>query len=162
MGMIDRFSIVLDKDRIDMDLLLMADPFLPQVARYLNTCYAFAGIVGQKTVAACLVEKQESYYNIVNLAVYPAYQGKGLGREMLLYLLDFVRAQGGRYIETGCGNASLHLYRMFQKAGFRVVGVWPDYFLSDNRTATVENGIVNRDMVRFRIDLEEKKLTTIG
>lgn len=160
--MTNQFIIVNDRSKIDMDLMRTADDSLPRVMQYMNSAIPFAGLVDGQTVAVCMMEERDGLYNIVNFAVKEDHQGKGYSREILLYALDYVRTQGGRYVEIGCGNANLRLIAMYQKLGFRFIGVWPDYYLSDSKVPEVENSIVNRDMVRFRMDLQEKRLSTIG
>jgi ribosomal protein S18 acetylase RimI-like enzyme len=158
----DDFFIVMDKDQLDMALLRTADESLPRVIRYMNTCTPFVGLVQGKPVANALVEKKPDCWDIVILAVAEEYQGKGYGRELLAYVMDYVRSQGVRYVEIGCGNADIRLQAMFQKAGFRFYAILHDYLLEDNKAAVVVSGILNRDRIRFRADLHEKKLTTIG
>lgn len=160
--MLNDFFIVIDKDKLDIDLLRSADISLPRVLRYMSTCTPFVGLVGGQTVANCLVEKRDDCFNVVILAVKDEFQHKGYGRELLAYVMDYIRSQGERYVEIGCGNANLRLLAMLQKAGFRFHSIWPDYLLEDNKTAAVENSIINRDMIRFRADLNEKKMATTG
>ena len=147
------FKIVTDKDKIDVDLLLTADPSLPQVMRNLNQSYSFAGLLGDRTVAVCLLDKKDDVYDIVNLAIKQDFQNKGLAKEMVRFALDYVRAHGGRYVEAGAGNSNIPMYVLLQKLGFRVVGVWKNHFISDTPQPHTANFIVDRDMIRFQLDL---------
>ena len=156
------FTIEIDKDKVDIDLLLTADPSLPKAVRTLNTSTPFVGVADGQVVGACLVERKEQIYDIIYHVVDVAFQGKGYGRLLLQHVLEDIKAKGGRYIEVGCGNANIPLLSLYQKLGFRILGVWPDYYLMDNRMATIENSIFNRDMVRFRLDLHEIRSSTTG
>jgi GNAT superfamily N-acetyltransferase len=158
----DDFFIVMDKDLLDMALLRTAGESLPRVIRYMSTCTPFVGLVQGKPVANALVEMKPDCCDIVILAVAEDYQGKGYGRELLAYVMDYVRSQGVRYAEIGCGNADVRLQTMFQKAGFRFHAILQDYLLEDNKVAAVLGGILNRDRIRFRADLLEKKMATTG
>jgi len=163
--MINGFEIVIDRERVVLEHVLLAEPSLPQAVKYINTCIPLAGIYEGQSVGACLMQQKDSVYDIVSLAVAPSYQGKGFSKEMLLYALDYARVQGGKYVEIGCGNSDVMLYSLFQKAGFRVVGVWPDHYSEDSKSMVVENGIIKRDMIRFRADLRDfdrLKITTLG
>jgi ribosomal protein S18 acetylase RimI-like enzyme len=162
MNVNENFLIVMNRDLLDMDLLRTADDSLPRVIRHMGTSLPFVGMLGSQVIASCLVEAMDGYHDIVNFAVAQQEQNKGYGRELLAYVLSYLRSNGGRFVDIGCGNADIRLYTMFQRAGFRVIGVWPDYLIDDSKTANVENSIVNRDMVRFRADLQEKKLSTTG
>jgi len=160
--MADELTIVMDRERIDLKLLLTADPSMPNAVRALNTSTAFAGVVRGKTVAACLVEYANTIYNISYLVVDVSNQGKKFERQLLEHAISYIKGQYGQYIEGGCGNADIQMIALYQELGFRLLGVWPDYYLSDNRTASIENRIYNRDMVRFRLDLFEKTMLTTG
>jgi len=160
--MADNFTILMEREKMDTNLLLASDPSLPHVMLMLNSCHPFAGVVDGKTVAVCLLEQKEHYYDIVNLGLDIMHDNKGYCAQIVQSVMDFVRSRGGRYIEAGCGNAQLNFYAMYQKLGFRVTGVWPDYYMYDGRTLTIENNICNRDMVRLRLDLNEKTLNTTG
>lgn len=153
----EEFTIVMDKEKCRMDLLTMSDPSLPQVMRQLNLCTAFAGLLGDKNIAVCLLEQRGDFYEVVNFAVDTFYQGRGFGKEILYYVLDYVKAMGGTAVEIGAGNAKIQLFGMLQKLGFRVVAVWPDHYYEDYRQASVENSIFNRDMIRYRMDLTTRK-----
>lgn len=131
---------------------------LPQIIRNLNSSTPFVCKEDGVIVAECLVQEKGEIHDIVNYAS----DNMEHGREILLYVMDHYRVLGAGYLEIGCGNAQLELYAMFQRCGFRVAEVWPNHYLDDSKTATVENGIINRDMVRFRADLNEKQLATTG
>ncbi|MCL2056744.1 MAG: GNAT family N-acetyltransferase [Oscillospiraceae bacterium] len=156
------YFIVIDKDKVDMSLLRTADSSLPRIMRYMNTAVPFVGLKGAVPICACLVEHKEGYSDIVNFAVLSEYQGQGYGRAMLDYVKDYILSQGVRYLDIGCGNADIRLIVMLQKAGFRMIGVWPNYYTDDGAAADVINSIINRDMIRLRVDLMEKRLATIG
>lgn len=148
------FTITIGRENIDHRLLMLTDPSLARVMGELNMCTCFAGMLGGKNVAACLLNEQagNGVCDIMNFSVANEYDGSGLGRELLFYVMDYARSRGFRFLETGTGNAKLETHRMLQKTGFRVIGVFPDYYQSDGQSLAVENGIVNRDMVRYRVD----------
>ena len=72
--------------------------------------------------------------HILNVAVLPAYQGRGLGRQMMQHLLftlpaDVVAAT----LEVRVGNTrARHLYAAM---GFRLVGVRPGYYMDKEDAA---------------------------
>lgn len=66
--------------------------------------------------------------HILNVAVHPAFQGKGLGRQMMLFLLDAAREHGADtvFLEVRPSNRNaLHLY---DSLGFNQVGLRRDYY----------------------------------
>ena len=56
-------------------------------------------------------------------------------------------------VEVGTGNSSLDALAFYQRAGFRIVGVIPDFFVDNYPEPIVENGIRCIDMVRLRLTL---------
>jgi ribosomal-protein-alanine N-acetyltransferase len=64
-------------------------------------------------------------YEIHTIGVDPAYQGRGLGREMLVRLLEW--ADGGASISR-CGRTTSLAIAMYEKAGFVTVGLRKRYY----------------------------------
>ena len=155
-------TIVMDRDKLDMDLIRTADDSIPRVMRYINTCIPFVGLDNDKAEAICLVEAKPELHDIVIHAISHEGEGNGYEKEMLLYVLEYLRQNGVRWVEIGCGNACMESMELYQKVGFRFIGVWPDYYMGDSKIAVVKKSIINRDMVRMRADLNEKKLATTG
>ena len=89
---------------------------------------------------------ENAQYEIKNIAVSPAYQGQGLGKRMLMHLTQHVKEAGGEEIFLGTGNSSLSQLAFYQKMGFRITGVVPNYF-RDYEPPIYENGIQCMDMV---------------
>ena len=143
------FSIVMDKELVDAELLMQNEPSLPEAMRQLNLCEAFVGVKGGQAICVCLLAKRKGYYDVVNLAIDAMHQNIGADKELLLYTLDYVRVQGGALVEIGAGNAEFRRHEMLISLGFRVVGVWRDHF----QTTAQNIPVPNLDMLRYRIDL---------
>ena len=86
---------------------------------------------------------------IVELAVAPERQGRGLGRVFLDWIVGESRRRGRRAVEVGTANASLGNIAFYQRCGFRMHHVRRDYF-SYMRAPRVEHGIEVRDLLVFR------------
>ena len=160
--MTNQLTFKIDKELVRMDLLLSADPSIPNAVRALNVAIPFVGMLGNEAVVVCLAEPKGYYHDLTYIAIDPFHQHKGYAKEIFEYIMNYARGGGIRYLEAGCGNAQISLITVYQRLGFRMTGVWTDYYLYDGRTATIENSIFNRDMIRFRIDLEEKTMSTMG
>lgn len=72
--------------------------------------------------------------HILNVAVLPAYRGRGLGHQMMRHLLDNLPpATQGVTLEVRVGNAvARHLY---ESMGFHCVGIRPGYYMDKEDAA---------------------------
>lgn len=146
-----------DREQVDLSLFRNNAP-LTEIIRNINMSTPIVCKKEDAVVAQCLVQQKGELYDIVNYVATDLEYGK----ETLLYVMDYFRALGARYIEIGCGNAHIDYFTMFQHCGFRVIEVIPNYYVDENKSVTVENLIINRDLLRFRVDLNEKMLSTTG
>ena len=90
---------------------------------------------------------------IMNVAVKQEAQNKGVGRRLILHAIAEAKRAGAKTIEIGTGNPGVGQMLLYQKCGFRIVGVEFDYFRNNYRERIYENGIECRDMIRLRMDI---------
>lgn len=154
-------QFLVGREHVEPRLLLQSDPSLARVMGHLNQCTCFAALENGVNVAACLLSEAgtNGICDIVNFSVGEGSQDHGVGKELLLHVMNYAREKGFHYLETGIGNADLDAHRSLQKTGFRVIGVVPDYYQADGKSLAVLNGIVNRDMVRYRVDFNDGWVT---
>lgn len=156
----ENLEILIGRDNIDPRILMRSDPSLARVMGHLNQCTCFAAMHDGKNVAACLLsENTNGICDLVNFSISDDYQEQGIGKDLLHYVMKYANDKGFRYLETGVGNADLNAHSSLQKTGFRVIGAVPDYYLADGKSPAVLNGIVNRDMVRYRVDFKDGWVT---
>ncbi len=75
--------------------------------------------------------------HVTTFAVDPAYRRRGVGERLLLAMLELAVAKGAREatLEVRLSNApARHLYEKF---GFRPVGIRPNYYSDDHEDALV-------------------------
>ena len=137
---------IVSPEHAPWELLLLADPCESRVSEYVESGILFIGELDDQVIAAAVILNQDARYEIKNIAVSPAYQHKGLGKLMLSHLLRYAKEAGGEEIFLGTGNSSLSQLAFYQKMGFRITGVVPDYF-RDYEPPIYENGIRCMDMV---------------
>jgi N-acetylglutamate synthase-like GNAT family acetyltransferase len=89
---------------------------------------------------------------IMELAVAPERHGRGIGRQIVAWLIDEARKRGKSAVLVGTANASIGNIAFYQKVGFRMDHVRKDYFWY-YRQPIYENGIRIRDMLVFRYEL---------
>ncbi|MNP68178.1 putative N-acetyltransferase YvbK [compost metagenome] len=74
---------------------------------------------------------------------------------MIKEAIKAARKMGGKTVEIGTGNSSLHQLKLYQRCGFRIVGVDRDFFIRHYDEEIIEDGIRCVDMIRLSMDLEQ-------
>lgn len=143
-------EIINDKKQY-LDLLLLADEQEDMIDRYLErgTMYVLEeGIVK----AECVVtDEGRGVLELKNIAVEPAFQGKGYGKA----LLDFLaQTYAGRYaiLQVGTGDSPSTI-QFYEACGFcrhhRVKNFFTDYYdhpIYDNGVRLVDMVYLRREM----------------
>ena len=75
----------------------------------------FGVFTGDKLVAVVSLFDHGGNFQFRKFAVDPEYQGKGIGNELLAYITDFAKAEGGKTIWC---NARDSAFGFYLKAGF--------------------------------------------
>lgn len=143
---------------VPWDLLLLADPSRELVEEYVTRgeCWG-AERDGQIIGVYVLLPTRPETVELVNVAVAEQYQGQGIGKQLVLHAVHHARAQGYRTIEVGTGNSSINQLALYQKCGFRIIGVDRDFFLRHYSEEIYENGLQCLDMIRLAQHLEQSK-----
>ena len=137
-----------------MDLLLLADPSEELVKGYLErgTCYT-ARMNGETVGAVLIMETDPHTVEVMNLAVKEELHNRGIGTQLLLYVIEEIKKSDTKAIEIGTGNPGVVQMLLYQKCGFRIVGIDFDFFRRTHPEPIFENGIECRDMIRMRMEL---------
>ncbi|MFQ3786306.1 GNAT family N-acetyltransferase [Halomonas sp. A29] len=134
-----------------LDLLLEADPSTDTIRRYLASSSCYVATIGNETVGAYVIQSMgDGIHELMNIAVTPAHQGKGIGAKLLEHAVNMARELGARRLELGTGTFGYQL-TFYQRAGFRVVAVERDYFLIHYDEPIYENGIQHKDRLRLAL-----------
>ncbi|KRL04458.1 GNAT family N-acetyltransferase [Liquorilactobacillus oeni] len=86
---------------------------------------------------------------IVNLAVVKEYRQQGIGTYLINYSLEWARNKQVKVVEVGTGSTSFNQLYLYQKCGFRVIGIDSDFFVKHYEKPLFENGLQLRDMLRL-------------
>ena len=145
----------LNKKDLPWSLLLDADPDKEKVQVYVSRGSGWIWKEKEKTIGVLIYVAREKEYEIVNVAVAPTYQGKGIGGKLLetafQKLSQLASSQTQIIIRTGStSSAALHLY---QKMGYVEIGRVKDYFIHHYSEPIFENGDQFRDQVILAIHL---------
>lgn len=145
----------LNKDEnLPMELLLLADPSEEIVKEYVNRGECFVAVSEQKIVGVyVLLPTRPETVELVNVAVEEDQQGRGIGKQLVMDAIKVAKTKGYKTIEIGTGNSGIGQLALYQKCGFRIIGVEMDFFIKHYPEEIFENGIQCRDMVRLSQDL---------
>lgn len=139
-----------------LPLLLLAEPSAGALRWSLKNLSDSVYVLedGGRLVAAASVRFRREPCEIVELGVAPELQGSGYGRRLVGWLLEEARRRGKREVFLGMRSTSAGNIIFYQKCGFRVHGVRPDYFWYYDEPV-YENGLLVRDMIVLRYALDE-------
>lgn len=143
----------MDMKNIPYDLLLLADPSKEKIDEYLNGgsnyIYEVAGII----VGVCVYkEVSKDVFEIMNIAIHPEYQGRGLAKKFINFVIDKVKEINAKELLIGTGNSSINQLALYQKCGFRIFDISKDFFKDNYEEEIWENGIRCIDMIRLHIE----------
>ncbi|WP_010629827.1 GNAT family N-acetyltransferase [Halomonas sp. KM-1] len=134
-----------------LNLLLEADPSLDAIKHYLERSICHVATVEGEIVGTYVIQPiEDDVHELMNIAVAPAHQRKGIGARLLDHAIATVRESGARRLELGTGTFGYQL-AFYQRAGFRVVAVERDYFLTHYDEPIYENGIQHKDRLRLAL-----------
>ncbi|RLQ94506.1 GNAT family N-acetyltransferase [Falsibacillus albus] len=137
-----------------MDLLLLADPSEKLVKEYVKRGDCFVAIIEEQIVGVyVLLPTRPETVELVNVAVNEDLHGKGIGKRLVMHAIQESKERGFKTVEIGTGNAGIGQLALYQKCGFRIVGVDFDFFTRHYPEEIYENGIHCRDMIRLSMDL---------
>lgn len=136
-----------------MSLLLEADPSEQKVKAYLKKAHCFVAKSGDGIVGVyVLLPIKEGVLELMNIAVEPTLQGKGIGRLLLQHAIKTAEELGVKRLELGTGTFGYQL-AFYQKTGFRVDSIDKDFFLKHYEAPIFEMGIQHKDMLRLALEI---------
>jgi GNAT superfamily N-acetyltransferase len=135
-------------------LLLLAEPSAQalewSLAHMIDAIYRMD--MDGRAVGAATVQWRNDPAEIIELAIAEEVQGRGLGRQLVQWLVGEARRRRKQKLIVGTANASLDNIRFYQRCDFRMDHVRRDYFWYYPQTQ-YENGIAVRDMLVFSVEL---------
>jgi len=129
-----------------MSLLLTADPDEMTVMTYLSQSQILVASDGGTLVGTAVIVLDASESELKNIAVAQAYQGRGIAKRLIAEARQLAKQSGAVRMKVGTGNSSLSQIALYQKCGFRMHSVIPDFFLAYPEPI-YENGIRCLDMI---------------
>lgn len=148
-----QFQEKIDPENIDKELLLLAEPEEDNINEYLSKSICHVCFFEDKIIGAILsIDTRPGTREIMNISVYPEYQNRGVGKRLINLSIQKAKEDRIRTMEIGTGNPGVVQMLLYQKCGFRIVGIDFDYFRRNHEERIYENGIECRDMIRMRLE----------
>ncbi|MGG4170047.1 GNAT family N-acetyltransferase [Rossellomorea vietnamensis] len=137
-------------EELPMKLLLLADPSEKIVKEYAARGECFVAELEDNIVGVyVLLPTRPETVELVNVAVAEELHGKGIGKQLVMDAVKVAKEKGYKTIEVGTGNSGVGQLALYQKCGFRIIGVDLDFFTRHYSEDIFENGIQVRDMIRL-------------
>jgi ribosomal protein S18 acetylase RimI-like enzyme len=127
-----------------MPLLLEADPDEAKVQAYCRTGQVWvmeADAICGVAVLHVIEEAPTPTAEIMNIVIKPGLQGKGMGKQLLNFLIAEAKRQGVQRLQVATGNSSIGQLAFYQKAGFELLRLERHYFTKNYSAPIIENGI---------------------
>lgn len=141
-------------ENVPIELLLLADPSVEMIETYRKQGECYVAVVEQEIIGTyVLLSIKPGIVEIMNIAVKEKWQGKGMGKQLVMDAIHQARKNGYRAIEVGTGNSSIAQLYLYQKCGFKMIGIDLNFFTRHYSNKIYENGIQCRDMIRLSLDL---------
>lgn len=143
-----------NKEEIPYELLLLADPSRDIVDEYIQRGLCYGAYIDNKVVGVyVMIKTRPLTLELVNIAVSEEYQGRGIGKTLVLSAIEMARSEDAKVLEIGTGNSSIAQLALYQKCGFRITSIDRDFFIKHYEEKIYENGIQCVDMIRLSMDL---------
>lgn len=137
-----------------MDLLLVADPSRGQVEGYLVNSTIFVYEDGDEVVGVIVLKMHdESYSEIMNVAVRESHRGQGIAKQLMKHAVDVSRDASMSHVDIATANSSINQLALYQKSGFRISEINKNHFLDHYETPIWENGIQAKDQLVLTYEL---------
>jgi ribosomal protein S18 acetylase RimI-like enzyme len=130
-----------------MHLLLLADPEERALYKYIEYCDIFTAIEDGVPVGVCAVlPVDENRCELKNLAVAPAYQRKGYGRQLVEYVLNRYKSKFA-FMLVGTSDATQDTIRFYKRCGFQYARTIKNFFIDNYVEPVFDGGVQCVDMI---------------
>lgn len=146
---------LLEKDKqIPYELLLLADETIDSINKYIYQSDIYVLDRDNVTIAVLALQTVSSdTIEIKNIAVATAFQGQGIGQELLKDAISLAKEKGFKKIIIGTGDAGIKQLYLYQKVGFEIYDIKHRFFLDNFPEPIFENGIQLKHMIMLKKDL---------
>jgi len=142
-----------DSENFPWDLFLLADPSRSMIESYLPEAEIAIYRLKDKIIGGYIINyRSEEKVELMNIAIYDAYQKQGYGSQLLVYLIQRLKSKLVKELQLGTGTFG-HQLTFYHRHGFRVHRLEKNYFLEKYEEKIIENGIRHRDRLWLVLEL---------
>ena len=123
-----------------LKLLLLADPNERAIRKYTKDSQILLAVENGTLVGVAVIAFVGNQAELKNIAVRPEDQGRGIGKKLIAQVKENAQQSGMSSVFVGTGNSSLAQLTLYQKCGFKMTNIIPDFF-KDYPEPIFENGI---------------------
>ncbi|MGO2082653.1 GNAT family N-acetyltransferase [Vagococcus sp.] len=142
---------VITKDHFD--LLLAADPSNELVQRYLKNGLCFEYSLEDELVGVLVLLKQLDSIEIINLSIAEKFQRQGYATQFIEFSKKWTLQHNVTTLKIATGSTSFHQLYLYQKLGFRMYQIDPDFFIKNYSEPIYENGLHLKDRIQLKMKL---------
>ena len=149
-----QINIITENKKRFLDLLSLADEQENMIDKYLSAGDMFT-LYDDDLKGICVVLAQDNENcELKNIAIYPKDQGKGYGKALVNFILDYYKKDfQTMFVGTGETPATLSFYH---SCGFTISHRLENFFTDNYDHPMVDNGIQLNDMIYLKQDLQNK------
>ena len=139
------------KDKTPMHLLLQADPSEEMVNRYLFAGDTYLAWTGDQLVGVfILMPNTEEEIELKNIAIEEAYRRKGIGKELVNYVIRISKMEGFQYLIAKTADTSTDQIKFYESLRFKPYFVVKGHFIKYYKEPIMENGKQAIDQIVLR------------
>jgi len=89
---------------------------------------AFAEMEGERVIGLLILDinKKKEHYYISIVQIDKRYQGRGYGKIMMQWAIEYLKDQGAKELEIGVNRFNLAAQRLYKSVGFDIKAVYED------------------------------------
>ncbi len=134
-------------EEIPYNLLLLADETVEAINRYISKSSLFiCEERGEPIAVSALFPMDERVVELKNIAVVPAFQGKGIGTLLLEHVQKEMKLAGYEEMLVGTPDVAIKQLTFYRKSGFENDHIRKNFFLDNYPEPIIEDGIQLKDM----------------
>lgn len=147
------FILHTNENNLPYALLLLADETKEAIDKYIYDSEVYRVKAENETIAAfCLYEADNNWIELKNIAVSPAFQGKGFGSKIISHIKSLCKSKYASILvgTADCAHAQI---RFYEKNDFQKYGVRENFYIENYPDPIIENGVQLKDMILLKYEL---------